>query len=247
MPVYHPDRIEHSIVNGRIHIAQEDGQQISAYWSHPTTGDRFPGVVLIHDWWGLTMSDQHLANLFAQTGYYVIIPDLYKGKVATTPEEAIPLLKSISSTAFKVVNTALDVLEQHHRCNAQVAAVGIGMGGSLAFEAALRRNDLEGAIAYCGFPQSYFGKFKTSPTPILAIYGEDDPHVNAEQRERLRAEFAISEKPHQLVVMEKMGRDLFSATEEYNQVASKQVWKDTLSFLDQHLGRPPRQQAKKAY
>lgn len=247
MPVYYPDRIEYSIVNGRIHIAQEDGQQISAYWSHPTNGDRFPGVVLIHDWWGLTMNEQHLANLFAQVGYYVIVPDLYNGKVATTPEEAIPLLKSISGTAFNVVNTALDVLEQHHRCNAQVAAVGLGMGGSLAFEAAIRRTDLEGAISYCGFPQSYFGRFKKSPTPILAVYGEDDPHVSADQRERLRTEFANSEKKHELLVVEKIGRNFFSDVDEYNRTVTKNIWQVTHTFLDKHLAKPPRQQAKKVY
>jgi len=210
MPIYDPDHVEYRIVNGHIRIAMEDGSSLPAYWSHPAVGSSFPGIALIHDWWGITPIVRRMAHLFAQVGYYVIVPDLFDEKVASTPQEAMQLVEALGDGGYQRVHTALTALEQHHHCNRDVAAVGIGMGGSLAFEAAITRTDLEAAIAYYGFPQRYLGLFKEAKAPILAFYGSNEPYVLPTVVERLRRELAETSASHEVVVMDGAGHDFFS-------------------------------------
>lgn len=236
MPVYQPQHVEYAIVNGRVSIVADDGKQIPAYWSHPDTGGRFPAVAILHDWWGITAVERRLAHLFAQLGYYVIIPDLFNGSQANTPEEAARLVEDHGAQAYQYVDTALQVLESHIRTDGHTAAIGLGIGGSLAFEAALVRDDLEAAVACYGFPQRYLGRFGSAKTPILAIYGSDDPFVTPDVIDALRRELADSPLEHEVVILDGTGRDFLSEhliPDDTHQPGSI-AWDKMLSFLEKH-------------
>ncbi len=230
-----PDRVEYNITSGHIQIAMEDGAMFPAYMAHPNIATKFPGIALIHDWWGMTSLVRHLAHLFAQSGHYVIVPDLFNGKTATTREEALQLIDTLGNGGYKRIDTALSVLENHHQCNAKVAAIGLGMGGSLAFEAAIVRPDLEVAIAYAGFPQRYLGHFKRGKTPILAFYGSQEPYISRDLIEKLRQEFAAAPLPHEVMIVSGAGHDIF--TDDHTPYSAIAMQK-TLDFLLHHLGGP---------
>jgi carboxymethylenebutenolidase len=238
MPFYDPDRVEYAITIGHIQIVMDGGRQLPAYWAHPRRGSLFPGVALIHDWWGLDDSVRRMANMFAQVGFYVIAPDLFDGRRASTPQEAMELVRILGENGYPRIDAALSVLEKHHHCNGYVAAVGMGLGGSLAFEASIRRKDLEAAVSYYGFPQRYFGHFKDANTPILAFYGDGEPHVKPEMIEQLRAELAqsASQVSNQVMVIPTAARDFFSdSATAGNFQAGKMAWKTTIDFLEKHL------------
>ncbi|GAB4521105.1 MAG: hypothetical protein OHK0046_32090 [Anaerolineae bacterium] len=247
MPIYDPDHVEYNISHGHVQIVMDDGRQLPAYWAHPAMGRKFPGTVLIHDWWGVTDMVRRLANLFAQTGYYVMVPDLFSGQTPKTPQEAIQLVKNLEGLGYRQIDAALGALEHHHQSNKKVAAVGIGMGGSLAFEAAIMRQDLEAAISYGGFPHRYFGQFKDAPTPIFAMYGEAEPYVNAHSIRQLRDELAQSkfDLPHRVEIVRDLAHDFFASNfTDKQRERSRGVLKETFAFLDKHLEKvqqPPRQ------
>ena len=247
MPVYEPSRVEYGITNGHIQIVDESGTAIPAYWAHPNMGRLFPAVALIHDWWGITPIIRRMAHLFAQSGYYVVVPDLFEGRIATKPEEAMELVRQLGDRGYPRVDAALGALERHHNTNADVAAVGIGMGGSLAFEAAIVRKDLEAAVSFYGFPQRYFGKFADATTPILAIYGDHEPHVAPATIDKLRGELAHSKRnlKNQLFILPNAARDFFlDDSSEANQETSKQAFSKTFHLLEQYLKGPSHQSAK---
>ena len=138
MPIYQPEHVEYTIVNGRVSIVADDGAQLPAYWSHPDLGGKFPAIAILHDWWGITTVERRMAHLFAQLGYYVIVPDLFDGAVAQHARRSLrSWSQDTGARSYGYVDTALRVLENHARTNGHTAAVGLGMGGSLAFEAAL--------------------------------------------------------------------------------------------------------------
>jgi len=248
MPIYNPDHVEYRIVNGHIHIAMEDGHHLPAYWAHPAVGSSFPGVALIHDWWGITPIVRRMAHLFAQVGYYVIVPDLFDEHVASTPQEAMRLVETLDDGGYPRVHTALTALEQHHHCNRDVAAVGIGMGGSLAFEAALTRTDLEAAVSYYGFPQRYLGLFKEAKCPILAFYGSEEPYVSSIVVEGLRHELSGSHLGHEVIVLDGAAHDFFSdSLPESQREYGRRAWHRTLAFLEEHLAGPTRPPDVKTY
>jgi carboxymethylenebutenolidase len=243
MPFYDVNHIEYGITSGHIHIALESGAQLPAYWAHPYTGRRFPAVALVHDWWGLTPITRRLANHYAQAGYYVIVPDLFDGKVAATPEQAMTLVQQLGADGFSRVQAALQVLEEHHNTNRDVAVVGIGMGGSLAYEAAIHQPSLEATVSYYGFPQRYWKSLSDAQAPILAIYGDHDEHISLETVTRLQT---LLDKPHsdvehQVVVVPGVGHDfLRDAASPAEQMQGRAAFNRTLQFLETYLRGPLR-------
>lgn len=248
MPLYDPNHVEYSIDTGNIQIVLEDGRTSPAYWAYPSLGLKFPAVALVHDWWGLTTIVRRIANFLAQAGHYVIVPDLFDGQTAATPQQAMRLVTALGERGgYPRIDRALTVLEHHNNCNGSVAAVGLGMGGSLAFEAAIRRPDLEAAVAFGGFPQRYFGQFNQARTPILAFYGQNEPHIKPAEIEKLRLELAGSSVGHRVEMIPNLSHEFFfDHPSEQQRESGRIVIKLTMDFLDQYLKRPTRpQQARR--
>src|SRR6202142_393092 len=55
----------------------------------------FPGIVVIHEWWGLNDWVKEQASKLADQGYAALAIDLYRGKVATTPDEAHEIMRGV--------------------------------------------------------------------------------------------------------------------------------------------------------
>ncbi|MDX1992733.1 MAG: dienelactone hydrolase family protein [bacterium] len=240
MPVYDPSQIEYAITSEIIDVVMDDGSTIPGYWAHPSLGAKFPGVALVHDWWGVTPLVRRLANLIAQMGYHVIVPDLFNGQVATTPQQAMTLVQRLGDdNGYPRVHNALSVLERRHNCNGAVAAIGLGMGGSLAFEAALTRDDLEAAVAFGGFPHRYWGRFKDARAPILAFYGDGEPHIVPAAIRKLQTELTGSSLPHRVEIIPSTAHDFFfDHPTEMQRNAERMALRTMFSFLTEHLKRP---------
>lgn len=250
MPIHDSNRGEYNIQSGNINIVADDGQHVPAYWAHPHLGRRYPGVCLLHDWWGTNKVIRLLTSFLAQMGYYVIAPDLFNGEKAKTPAQAMRLIELSEKTRYRAVNAAISVLESHHQVNKEVAAVGIGMGGTLAFEAAIKRDDLEAAVSLSGFPQKYLGQFARSNTPILAMYGSQEPYTKPVVIEALRQEFLNTplKSEHQVEIIEGAGHDLFAETlTPETQRVSKICMNHLLAFLELHLEHPEEEAPKARY
>jgi carboxymethylenebutenolidase len=240
MPLTDPQRVEYPIITGQVAIVSESGDVVPAYWAHPDSGGVYPAVALLHDWWGLTASERHMVNILAQNGYYAIAPDLFVGKQASTPQQALALVQNMGDTAYPIIDEVLRVLETHSRTNRNVAAVGVGMGGSLALEAALKRADIEAAVSFYGFPQKHLGKFTTLKCPVLAIFGGDDRFVDAKVIQRFKDELSQSEYARQSLIetLQGVGRGFFEVNHmRVSDTAATTSWKAMLGFLRLHLER----------
>jgi len=65
-----------------------EGVQLSGFLVQPVTSGKYPGIVMIHEWWGLNDQVKSMADITAREGYVVFAVDLFKGNVATTIEGA---------------------------------------------------------------------------------------------------------------------------------------------------------------
>lgn len=251
MPIHeNTDKLEHAIDNGHIAIMTNEGMRVPAYWAYPRLGEKFPAIALLHDWWGFTNAIRLLTDYFAMRGYYVIAPDMFDGKRASTPAEANRLLAASDSSRFTILNTTLTALEGHMNTSGHTAAVGLGVGGTLAFRAALQRTDIEAAVSIGGFPQGFIGYFKQAKVPILGLYGSKDPFIGADVVEALRADLAQSPivSQHQVVTIEGAGHEFFSDKPDPKlQDWGRQALHTTLAFLDKYLEQPKRGAPKPHY
>lgn len=240
----HPSHfVEYEVHASYMQVVADDGGQFPGYAARPRLGERFPAVVLLHDWWGLDAATRMVAIRLARAGFYVVAPDLFDGRHAGTAREAAALVEQMArQRRFSRVIESLDVLEKHQHSTRRVAVAGIGLGGGLAFRAAIHYPHREAAaVAFSGFPQTYAGKFRSCPVPVMAIYGSADPLIPHTMVERLRAEFASSamRDRHRIVVVDGAAHDLFvEDPTDAQQEAGTRALTQAVGFLNEHLRQP---------
>jgi carboxymethylenebutenolidase len=237
--MFEASHVQYNIVTGYIQIVS-NGHYLPAFWSHPELGGPFPGLVLLHDQWGLTPHIRSEARRFAQEGYYVIAPDLFDRRVATSPVQAQALVEQAGEAAPSHVEAALHVLKTHHNCNGKVGLIGWGLGGQLALHTAATRDDLRALVIFYALA-SDIGP-EALRCPLLAIFAGQDPASPAEAVDRLRQFLDESEMAHEVAVYPGVGRDFFDDSRaSFDAEAAADAWRRALEFLNAHLDVSPKE------
>jgi carboxymethylenebutenolidase len=233
--MYETRRVQHRITSGFINIVAAS-HYLPAFWAHPDIGGSFPGLVLIHEWWGLTAHIRTQVRRFAELGYYVVAPDLFDGQVAHTADQGMALRQQLGEAGPPRIGAALRALETHHRCNGQMAVVGWQLGGELALHAAMHRTDLKAVVAFYAHPDDYLVLMPADETPILAFYGEHDTTITPETVKRMREALAKSPGRGEVIVYPGATTGFFNEElPTYNPQAAVDAWEKTLEFLDTYL------------
>jgi carboxymethylenebutenolidase len=116
-----------------------------SYLAEP--GDGGPGVLVVHDYYGLLPSVRECCDALADAGFVALAPDLYDGRVAGDDDEAERLMDDLATTsARKRLGEAIGWLRTAAR-GGRVGAVGFSMGGSLALREATT-GTLDAVVAY---------------------------------------------------------------------------------------------------
>jgi carboxymethylenebutenolidase len=239
--MFEASHLQYSIVSGYIQIVS-DGHYLPAFWSHPELGGPFPGLVMLHDQWGLTPHVRFQARRFAEQGYYVIAPDLFNRQIAMSPEQAQALIDQVGEAALSHVKAAVHALLTHHKCNGKIGLIGWGMGGKLALQTAIYREDLCAVVMFYSLPDEVTpAELRMLDEPVLAIFGAQDSGSPPEKIDRWRQILAGSELGHEIVVYPAARRDFFDDTRAtFDADAAADAWKRALAFFDEHLEVPPR-------
>lgn len=231
--MYETRHIQYRITSGYISIYAGE-HLVPAFWAHPEVGSEFPGLVLLHE--NLTVQTRSLVRRLAETGFYVIAPDLYDGEPANTPDA---LRDKLLALGPQRVTAAIDALRTHNHCNGNVGIIGWGVGGELAYHAALRYSDLNAVVVFYARPDPYIDGIATDDTPILAIYGDSDPSIRPIILNKLSQ--AMLDSPAQsLLVIYPDARNGFSDAESpnYHPEYAANAWGKTLDFLRDRLDMP---------
>jgi dienelactone hydrolase len=155
-------------------------------WDDGARGKR-PGVLVVHEWWGLNEHARSQARRLAQAGYVGFALDLYgDGKVAIHPEDAHAFADQVTKDPAVVAarfNAALEQLKRDpHVDTTRIAAIGYCFGGGVALQMARAGADLAAVVTFHGAlattTPAQPGKVKAR---LLVLTGADDPFVPAEQ------------------------------------------------------------------
>jgi dienelactone hydrolase len=162
-------------------------------WDDAQQGKR-PGVVVVHEWWGLTDNMRAKARRLAEAGYVAFALDLYgKGKVAAHPQEAqafnAEAMKDPAIVAARF-NAGLEQLKRDpHVDSTRIVAIGYCMGGGVALDMARAGADLAAVVTFHGAlgtkTPAQPGKVKAR---VLVLTGAADPFVPPEQLEAFKHE-----------------------------------------------------------
>ena len=149
---------------------QEDGQ---GYLSTVNT-DSDCGIVLIQEWWGMNKSITLTSDKFAKHGFRVLCPDMYRGKVGKSNEEAGHLMGNLDwANALQVIKSAGEFL-RNSGCK-KVFITGFCMGGALAIATISTFGEaFDGAAPFYGVPDLTKFDLANAKCAILAHFGDLD-------------------------------------------------------------------------
>ena len=151
--------------------------EFHGYFVPGSAGKRLPGIVMIHEWWGLNDNIKAEADKYARLGYNVLAVDLF-GKVATTPEEAMKLVQGVDQQAATAqLLAAADYLRALPSSNGRVGSLGWCFGGGQSLTLALHDPRLNAAVIYYGHPVTDPQQLAKIKAPLLGHFGEADKSI----------------------------------------------------------------------
>ena len=201
--------------------------------------EALPGIILIHEWWGLNDNMRKQAEQLAGEGYRVLAVDLFGGAVAEGPEEARGLAQqSMRNQEATMVNlvAAFNHLSQT-RGAPRVGVMGYCFGGAVALNAGLALSDeLDALVIYYGNVSTDSGELEALDMPILGIFGAEDESIPVETVRSFEEALADAGKDAEVHVYDGAGH-AFANPEgaNYEPEAAIEAWEVTTEFLASHL------------
>jgi dienelactone hydrolase len=151
-------------------------------WDDSVQGPR-PGVLVVHEWWGLDDYARKRAAQLAQMGYIALAADMYgEGKTAGHPKEAGEMAGKVRANVDdwrKRAAAALDVLKSQPQCDrTKLAAIGYCFGGSTVLQLGFAGADLDAIVSFHGaLPTPTEAEAKRIQGTILICHGAADPFI----------------------------------------------------------------------
>ena len=177
-----------------IEIAAKDGGRFQAYLAKPAQGSG-PGLVLLQEIFGVTAFLRAQADLLAEEGYAVLVPDLFwrqepgldLGYVEEDREKALALYQGFDADkAVEDIGATLEALRARPEQTGKLGVLGYCLGGKLAFLTAARCA-IDCAISYYGVGlENHLNEAGEITCPLVLHVAEQDDHVPPEAVERVR-------------------------------------------------------------
>lgn len=207
-----------------------------------------PGVLVVHEWWGLDDYARKRARMLAGLGYTALAVDMYgEGKVATHPDDAgkfaSELMKNFDVAKARFM-TAMDFLKQQETIDpTRIAAIGYCLGGGVVLNLAREGVDLKGVASFHGgltaVNPAQPGSVKTK---ILVLNGGADKFTTPEQIKAFKQEmkaagvdFKFISYPGAMHSFTNPEADVwgkkFNLPVAYNANADKKSWGELKKFL----------------
>lgn len=212
---------------------------VEGYLALPAKAGKYPGLILIHEWWGLNDNVREFAESFAKLGYVALAVDLYGGRSAQTPDEARELATGVRNNlpeAFENLGRALEYLQDSPYVEQdRLASVGWCFGGGWSYEMARNNMGVRASVMYYGrfSPDDDFSNMRAL---ILGNFGKEDRSVSVDSVREFQATLRTLNGNHEIYIYPNAGHAFANSdSQNYNAEAAELAWERTLTFLNKHL------------
>ena len=213
-------------------------RQIEGYLARPGGEGPFPGIVIIHEIYGLSDNIRDIARRFANEGYVALAVDLFTGRNRTICMFRFMgqlLLKSLNNGSLDDLKQALTYLSTQPGVDKErLGAIGFCMGGGFAIAWACTDDRLK-AIApfYAANPRPLAAVARMCP--VVGSYpGKDFTTPQGQKLDTLMEQHNI---PHDIKIYPSAQHSFFNDQgSHYNPEASKDSWQRVMTFFKEHIG-----------
>ena len=227
-----------------------NGTNLDGYLAYDdAVGGERPGVIVIHEWWGLNDYIRERANMLAGLGYSALALDMYgDGRTAANPDEAGSLMNAVlndmeSGTARLEAGRA--ALAAHATSDAdRMAAIGYCFGGAMVLHMARVGMPLKAVVSFHGSLGSFHkpapGEVKAK---VLVCHGAADEFISDQEVADFKAEMNSGEVDCEFVAYEGALHGFTSREADvngkkyglplaYDEQADTQSWQAMLKLFD---------------
>jgi len=226
-----------------IDFQRPDGRTARAWAVEPAQPHGAPGLVVIQEWWGLNSQIKGVAQRYAEAGFRVLVPDLYRGQDTVEAKEAEHLMNGLDFADAASQDIRGAVLQLKATGSAKVGVTGYCMGGALTLLAACQAPETDAAVTWYGFPPLEYVNAAQVRAPVMGHFATQDAFFSygkvAELQAKLQAagvrtEFHAYEAMHAFA-NETQVDPVRVPTNRYDAHLAELALQRTLAFLKQEL------------
>ena len=199
----------------------------------------FPAIIVIHEYWGLNDWVKEQASKFADQGYAALAVDLYRGKVATTPDMAHEIMRGVPEyRAKRDLHAAFEFLQsQPNVKKSRIGSIGWCMGGGYSLDVALQEPDLAADVINYGHLATDPEALRKINAPILGSFGGKDRGIPPEDVHKFEQALKQLGKKVEIKIYPDAGHAFENPNnqEGYRADDAADAWKRTLDFLAETL------------
>jgi len=199
----------------------------------------FPGIVVIHEYWGLNDWVKEQASKLADQGYAALAIDLYRGKVADNPDTAHELMRGVpEDRATRDLHAAVEFLRaQSNVRKDRIASIGWCMGGGYSLNVALTEPTLTAAVINYGHLATDPAAIQKIHAAILGNFGGKDQGIPPADVKKFEEELQKAGKKADIKIYPDAGHAFENPNNKsgYRAADAADAWQRTVHFLNETL------------
>ena len=218
------------------------GVPVEGYLVRPKQArGRLPGLIVIHEWWGLNDNVRAEAARLAAEGYVVLAVDLYGGKLATEPPSAMKLSQELTANpgpAEENLRAAYKYLDEVEKVP-RIGTIGWCLGGRWSLRTAVILPDqIDATVIYYGTVKATDPELAKLRMPILGLFGSKDRVVPVATVVAFEANLKRLGKNADIHIYEGAEHAFANPSgTTYDPQAAEDAWRLTTAFLKEYLYR----------
>lgn len=211
------------------------GETVQGLLYTPSGSGPFPAIIVIHEWWGLNDWVKEQASKLSDQGYVTLAIDLYRGKVAKTPDEAHEIMRGVpEDRAKRDLHAAFEFLaSQPDVKKDRIGAIGWCMGGGYSLDVALQEPTLAADVINYGHLATDPQALKKINAPILGLFGAQDRGITPADVRNFGEALDQMGKKIDIKIYDDAGHGFENPNNKdgYREADAADAWKRTVDFL----------------
>ena len=210
---------------------------MDSFFAKPEGAGSFPGLVIIHEIFGLNENIREISREFAKQGYAVLAVDLFSNRNRAICMMQIfhgIMFRPLNNSMLADLNSAFGFLKQVQDVDAdRIGAIGFCMGGAYALQMAITAKGLKAASVFYGANPKPLDAVAQA-CPIMGSYPDKD--FTTRSALELEASLETHNIPHDIKIYENTQHSFYSQQcTPFEVEASQDAWQRMLKFFDEHL------------
>jgi carboxymethylenebutenolidase len=205
----------------------------------PEKPGRYPGLIVVHEWWGLNDWVKEQTVKLASQGFVALAVDLYRGKVAADASEAHELSRGLPDDRAIVDLMAgiVYLTTRNDVDHGRVGTIGWSMGGGYAVQLAMHVPRLGACVVNYGALPTDPNDLQNIGAPFLGNFGADDRGITPADVQAFQKSMETLSRKVDIKIYDGAGHGFENPNNKdgYRPQAAEDAWNRTIAFLNKSL------------